>query len=146
MYKIINNDNDIFKSKEYMDDKYLFVVFDKKINNENTKIMSDEKTKKELSNENFYILRNKDNKIVCMARYTIDDNKTAKIGLVYTPDEERCKGYAGKIVYELTKKIFEIEHIPVLYTDQSNLNSNKAYANVGYVNRGTLINFICSKN
>ena len=49
------------------------------------------------------------------------------------------------MVYELTKKIMNAGYIPVLYTDQNYPNSNKAYANVGYVNRGTLINFSCDK-
>ena len=38
------------------------------------------------------MLRNSDNKIVCMAGYGIVENQ-AKLNHVYTPTEERKKGY-----------------------------------------------------
>ena len=40
--KIIDINNKVFKSEEYLKDKYLFDVFEKKIIDENAKIMSDE--------------------------------------------------------------------------------------------------------
>ena len=104
-----------------------------------------ERAQEELNNENFYVLRNSNGKIVCMGHYQLAKDGTGKSGLIYTPNEERGKGYAAKLVYELTKKIMSSGYIPVLYTDQNYPNSNKAYANVGYVNRGTLINFSCDK-
>ena len=36
-------------------------------------------------------------------------------------------------------------YVPILYTDKSYPSSNKAYANIGYVNCGTLVSFNCSK-
>ena len=104
-----------------------------------------ERADEELNNENFYVLRNSNGKIVCMGHYQLAKDGTGKSGLIYTPDEERGKGYAAKLVYELTKKIIGAGYIPVLYTDQNYPNSNKAYANVGYVNQGTLINFSCNR-
>ena len=95
----------------------------------------------EINNKNFYVLRNNDNKIVCMAHYKINQNWTGKVWLVYTPDEERWKWYAAKLVHELTKMLLEEWYTPLLYTDQNYPNSNKAYANAGYENWGTLVCF-----
>jgi len=104
-----------------------------------------EKAEEEMNNPNFYVLRNKDNKIVCMARYRISKNWTGTTWLVYTPDEERGKWYAAKIVHELTKKLLDEWYVPILYTDQNYPNSNKAYANTWYENKWMLVSFSCRK-
>lgn len=95
----------------------------------------------EINSGTFYVLRNKDNKIVSMAHYKVSQNWTGKVWLVYTPDEERWKWYAAKLVHELTKMLLEKGYTPLLYTDQNYPNSNKAYANAGYENWGTLVCF-----
>lgn len=99
------------------------------------------RTEQEMSNPNFYVLRNANDKIVCMARFTIYKDRTGKVWLVYTPDEERGKWYAAKLVHELTKMILEKWYVPVLYTDKNYPNSNKAYANAGYEDGGSLVSF-----
>ena len=99
----------------------------------------------EINSDKFFVLRNPQGKIVCMAHYTINNDWTAKVGLVYTPEEERWKSYAAKLVHEITGIILSKWYVPVLYTDQKYPNSNKAYANAGYENGGTLINFSCKK-
>jgi predicted GNAT family acetyltransferase len=99
----------------------------------------------EVNSDKFYVLRNKDGKIVSMAHYSLRENNTAKVGLVYTPDEERGHGYAAKLVREITKMLLDGGYIPVLYTDYNYPNSNKAYANAGYVSGGTLVNFVVRK-
>ena len=81
-----------------------------------------------------------------MAHYTINADWTAKVWLVYTPEEERGKGYAAKLVHEITKMILDKWYVPVLYTDQNYPNSNKVYANAGYENGWTLVNFSLTKN
>lgn len=105
-----------------------------------------EVAEEEMNNPNFYVLRNKDNKIVCMAHFRINKNWTGTTWLVYTPDEERGKWYAAKLVHELTKIILEQWCVPVLYTDQNYPNSNKAYANTWYENKWMLVSFTCRKN
>jgi hypothetical protein len=40
--KTIDKNNRIFQSDEYVNDKYLFFILEKKINHENARIMSDE--------------------------------------------------------------------------------------------------------
>lgn len=98
-----------------------------------------------VDSENFYVWRNKAGKIVCMVNYDVV-GKQAKINHVYTPPEERRRGYAENLVYEVTKKILEDGLVPLLYTDYNYVASNKTYKNVGYVDTGVLINFTCSKS
>ena len=97
-----------------------------------------------IKDDKFYILRNSENKIVCMASYNIVENQ-AKINHVYTPTEERKKGYASNLIYIMTNDILEKGLVPLLYTDYNYIPSNKAYINAGYEDEGVLINFSCSK-
>lgn len=97
-----------------------------------------------VKDDKFYLLRNAENKIVCMASYSITD-KQAKINHVYTPVEERKKGYAANLIYLMTNDILEKGLVPLLYTDYNYIASNKAYINSGYEPQGILINFSCSK-
>lgn len=99
------------------------------------------RTEQEMNNPNFYVLRNANDKIVCMAHYTIYTDRTGKVWLVYTPDEERGRWYAAKLVRELTKMVLDEWYVPILYTDKSYPNSNKAYANAGYEDGGSLVSF-----
>ena len=92
----------------------------------------------------FYVLRNNDNKIVCMASYGMTGNQ-AKLSHVYTPVEERGKGYAANLIYHMTNDLLEKGFVPLLYTDYNYIPSNKAYINAGYEDEGILINFSCSK-
>ena len=93
---------------------------------------------------NFYVLRNNSNKIVCMAGYGIVENQ-AKLNHVYTPIEERNKGYAANLIYLLTNDLLSKGLVPLLYTDYNYIPSNRAYMNAGYEDTGILINFSCSK-
>lgn len=87
-----------------------------------------------------YILKNKDNKIVCMASYNqILD--VAKINHVYTPTEERRKGYCANLIYELSNMLLSKGITPMLYTDYNYIPSNRSYMNAGYVKDGVLVSF-----
>ena len=97
-----------------------------------------------IKDDKFYVLRNTENKIVCMASYSVANNQ-AKINHVYTPIEERRKGYAANLIYLMTNDILNKGLIPLLYTDYNYIPSNKAYINSGYESQGILINFSCSK-
>ena len=92
----------------------------------------------------FFVLRNSNDKIVCMAGYGIVENQ-AKLNHVYTPIEERKKGYAANLIYLMTNDLLSRNLIPLLYTDYNYIPSNKAYINAGYEDTGILINFSCSK-
>ena len=89
---------------------------------------------------NTYLLKNDNNKIVCMASYnSIED--VAKINHVYTPIEERKKGYCANLIYNLSNLLLKDKIVPMLYTDYNYIPSNKSYMNVGYVKSGTLVTF-----
>lgn len=97
-----------------------------------------------IKNPNFYVLKDEKGKIVCMAGYSVLDD-TAKITHVFTPKEERGKGYCKSIIYDLTKMILDKGLKPLLYTDYNYKASNKAYQDVGYTDEGILINFTITK-
>lgn len=84
-------------------------------------------------------------KIVAQATYIITDGN-AKISGVYTLPDERGKGYAANLIYILTNKVLSLGNHVSLYTDYKYIPSNKAYKNVGYIDKDVLINFSCKKN
>jgi len=99
---------------------------------------------KRLATGSYYVWKNNNDKIVCQADYSVIDGN-AKMAGVYTIPEERGKGYAANIIFELTNKALASGYHVSLYTDYKYLPSNKAYKNVGYVDMDVLINFSCSK-
>ena len=60
-----------------------------------------------IKSDSFYVLRNNDNKIVCMAGYGIVGNQ-AKLNHVYTPIEERKKGYAANLLKKEINSLKEL--------------------------------------
>ena len=64
------------------------------------------------------------------------------INAVYTPPEQRNKGYATSCVASLTKKLLsEGYSFCSLYTDLANPTSNSIYAKIGYVPLGDALEF-----
>lgn len=71
---------------------------------------------------------------VSMAGRTREGREFASIAGVYTPPEERGKGYAGSVTAALCEKIFASgRKLACLYTDLSNPYSNRCYAKIGFV-------------
>jgi GNAT superfamily N-acetyltransferase len=56
----------------------------------------------------------------------------SRIGPVYTPKQERGRGYASAAVYAVSKLLRESGERPCLFTDQANPTSNKIYEAIGY--------------
>ena len=56
----------------------------------------------------------------------------ARIGPVYTPPEQRRKGYAGAAVAEVSRIFLDQGARVCLYTDQANPTSNGVYVALGY--------------
>lgn len=75
-------------------------------------------------------------RVIAMAKIVRENERNQCIGGVYTRPESRGKGYASAVVAQLTVDILESGKIPALYTDLSNPASNKAYTNVGFVQKG----------
>jgi len=83
--------------------------------------------------KNGYYVLEKDQKIVssCCLRRKMKYGKC--ISAVYTPQEERKKGYAYNLVYRVSKKqLDEGDKYCVLYTDDANSISNHVYEKIGY--------------
>ena len=99
-----------------------------------------EEVSKWLDDEHYFVWRNNEGRAVSLGCYGTD-NGLAKVSHVYTPLEERCKGYCQNLVYEVTKKLLEEGLTPVLYTDLHYEASNHTYKKVGYEDRGYLVNF-----
>ena len=83
-----------------------------------------------------YYLLEKDGKIVATASSNRHLTKGKSIGNVYTPKEERGKGYAYNLVYRISKEFLDsgLEYC-VLFTDDSNPISNHVYEKIGYERR-----------
>ena len=83
----------------------------------------------------YYVLE-QNKKIVSQAMIGRNLLKGKCISGVYTPKEERGKGYAYNLVYTLSKKCLdEGAEYCVLYTDAENPISNYVYEKIGYVKR-----------
>lgn len=83
----------------------------------------------------YYILE-KDGKIVATASCNRHLTKGKSVGNVFTPKEERGKGYAFNLVYRISKEFLDsgLEYC-VLFTDDSNPISNHVYEKIGYERR-----------
>ena len=83
----------------------------------------------------YYVLE-KEGKIVSQAVIGRELIKGKCVSGVYTPKEERGKGYAYNLVYMMSKKCLdEGAEYCVLYTDAENPISNHVYEKMGYVKR-----------
>lgn len=56
----------------------------------------------------------------------------ARIGPVYTPPEQRGRGWASNAVAELSRRLLADGNRVCLFTDQANPTSNKIYSALGY--------------
>ena len=105
-----------------------------------TKEEAYEKSKELLNDENFYVWRNSNDKLVAYLNYSECD-KVARLGNVYTVPDERRKGYCSNLVYEVTKGLKDKGYRVFLYTDYKYPNSNGAYKKVGYEDKGFLVQY-----
>lgn len=120
---------------------------DKEILNEYRRRFSEEALNENLSPEELeeifyrnlergsYVLE-KDGKIVATAVTNRHLSKGKSVGSVFTPKEERGKGYAYNLVYRVSKELLDsgLEYC-VLFTDDANPVSNHVYEKIGYEKR-----------
>ena len=72
--------------------------------------------------------------VVCMAARAGMTATSVRVGYVYTPPDERGRGYATALVADLTREVLESgRRSAFLYTDLANPTSNAIYARIGYV-------------
>jgi RimJ/RimL family protein N-acetyltransferase len=73
-----------------------------------------------------------DGRVVSMAAHNGGVFGASRIGSVYTPPEERGKGYAGAVTTAVTRHLVDEDLQPCLFTDLANPTSNKLYSRIGY--------------
>ncbi|TYS57504.1 GNAT family N-acetyltransferase [Sutcliffiella horikoshii] len=71
-------------------------------------------------------------KIVSMMKKSRPTKNGITVSLVFTPKEERKKGYARTLVTAVSRELLKKFNFCVLYTDMMNLTSNKIYREIGY--------------
>jgi len=68
-----------------------------------------------------------------MAGYGRSTPRTHSVNMVFTPSEERRKGYASSLVAQLSQKLLDSgKKYCLLYTDLENPTSNHIYQNLGF--------------
>lgn len=103
-----------------------------------------EEMNSQIEQKRLFCWKNKEGKIVCIANYQVL-GEVARIGHVFTLEEERGKAYAANLIHDLTEILLNNRLKPLLYTDYNYPASNRAYINSGYEDKGILITFSCSK-
>lgn len=71
-------------------------------------------------------------KVVSMMKKSRPTRNSVTVSLVFTPKEERKKGYARTMVAQGSKELLNDYEFCVLYTDMLNPTSNKIYKEIGY--------------
>lgn len=75
-----------------------------------------------------------DGQPVAMAAYMGPTPNSFRIGAVYTPPEQRRKGYAGALVADISQYVLNKNRtFATLFTDLANPTSNHIYQEVGYI-------------
>ena len=72
------------------------------------------------------------NRPVSMVKWARPTKNGIVVTLVYTPDEDRGKGYASSSVHTFSKQLLEQYSFCSLYTDLTNPTSNSIYQKIGY--------------
>ncbi|ACX68316.1 GNAT family N-acetyltransferase [Paenibacillus sp. FSL H8-0457] len=75
---------------------------------------------------------------VSMANIAHRSPRHGRINAVYTPKEERKKGYASALVADLGSILLQEGLVPMLYADQANPDSNRLYQHIGFTRCGTI--------
>lgn len=88
-----------------------------------------------INSRNLYVLKVND-EIVSMANLSHRAPRHGRINTVYTPPKHRKKGYASKLVANLSNLVLSEGLTPVLFTDLTNKTSNKVYKGIGYTQCG----------
>lgn len=90
-----------------------------------------------IESRTLYFWRNGQGRIVSMCSSLVDE-EYGKIQLVYTAPEDRGKGYAAWLIYEVSRGIINAGKLPMLYTNADYTPSNRCYQRVGYISKGNL--------
>ncbi|SHI80146.1 GNAT family N-acetyltransferase [Lutispora thermophila] len=116
------------------DDKIVDFVLDGRIKGFNQEATREDilKTLSQRAKEEDFIIAQKDGKLVAQAGIQTYTPKVNQIGSVYTPEEERCKGYAKAVVSEICERITGRGKMPTLMVKKDNIPAVKAYNALGF--------------
>jgi uncharacterized protein len=73
-----------------------------------------------------------DSRPVSLAAFGNPTPNGIRIGPVYTPPEDRRRGYASALVAELSERLLEERRFCFLFTDLANPTANRIYEQIGY--------------
>jgi predicted GNAT family acetyltransferase len=122
-------DHDLLQSlvEGFMEDCYAALA------PETRRKQSEEMLARHLKQKALFAWRNADSEIVAIAARSRESLSGATISLVYTPPKHRRKGYAGRLVAALSRRVLEGgKTFCMLYTDLKNPTSNSVYRRLGY--------------
>ncbi len=86
------------------------------------------------SDDSGFLLWEDDGEVVSMTGWGGPTPNGIRIGPVYTPPEQRGRGYATALVAELSQRLLDTgRRFCFLYTDLANPTSNAIYERIGYV-------------
>lgn len=109
-----------------------FKAFEQDAGLKNTPIETiHERVKQFLEDEEVFFWEN-DGKIVSMMKKARPSEHGVTVSFVFTPQEERKKGYARTMVAAGSEELLKSFDFCVLYTDMLNPTSNKIYQEIGY--------------
>jgi uncharacterized protein len=83
-----------------------------------------------LKSERLWLWQN--GSVVSMAISSKPIHGVVRVSAVYTPREERTRGYAGACVHAVSKLLTDAGYRCMLYTDLGNPTSNSIYRRIGY--------------
>lgn len=83
-----------------------------------------------LNSKRLWVWRN--GGVVSMAIRSKPIHGVVRLSAVYTPREERTRGYAGACVHGVSKLLTDAGYRCMLYTDLGNPTSNSIYRKIGY--------------
>lgn len=86
-----------------------------------------------IDEEKGVLWRDRDGALVAMAAVVRESQKTSSISLVYTPQEHRRRGHAGRLVGELShEQLLSGKEACNLHADMKNATAHGVYTRLGY--------------
>lgn len=93
---------------------------------------TDEEMARRIGTGRVFVWVDDDDRPVNVTAATLPAYGVSRIGPVYTPPEERGRGYASAAVYAVSRLLRQSGEQPCLFTDQANPTSNRIYEAIGY--------------
>ena len=93
---------------------------------------SDDELARRIDSGRVFVWADPDDHAVNVTVATMPAYGVSRIGPVYTPRDQRGRGYASAAVHAVSKLLRDSGERPCLFTDQANPTSNKIYEAIGY--------------